>query len=321
MINFDFCKKYIIKRGLVFLTFFCLGQINAQDFQQISHYHFAPEMYNPSFSGRSNQTEIASVARVQWTGIEGAPTTGWLVGSMPLTQYNSGVGLNALYDDIGQFRTVKIAGQYSYKIRMGLNHISFGLAPTLWSKSLNSSWKSLDDASLDPSLSQNTNSGVMFDVDAGLSYNAPQGYVGLAMINLIGSGVDAVKFTSNRTMVLNAGYNLNQNWVRNITLHPALLVKLDLQNASSMVVDLSMFALYNEVFYFGLGVRTNDALVGYLGYQLYNTSGVLRIGYSYDYTISPLNSFNFGTHEVGIKYTLVKSVYQNASGYKNVRFL
>lgn len=319
--NFDIYKKYAIKKGLVLLAIFCCGYTYTQDFQQISHYHFAPEMYNPSFSGRSNQTEFASVARVQWVGIEGAPTTGWLVGSMPLTQYNSGVGINALYDDIGQFRTVKIAGQYSYKLRMGLNHISFGLAPTLWSKSLNSSWTSLDDESLDPSLSQNANSGVMFDVDAGLSYNAPQGYVGLAMINLIGSGDDAVKFSNNRTMVVNAGYNLSQNWLRNITLHPALLVKLDLQNTSSMVADLSMFALYNEVFYFGVGFRTNDALVGYLGYQLYNTSGVLRIGYSYDYTISPLNSFNFGTHEVGIKYTLVKSVYQNASGYKNVRFL
>lgn len=321
MMNFGFCKKNIIKGGVAFLATMGLLQVYAQDFQQISHYHFAPEMFNPSFSGRSNQTEFASVARVQWVGLEGAPTTGWLVGSMPLTQYNSGVGLKALYDDIGQFKTVKVAGQYSYKIRTGLNHISFGLAPVLWSKSLKSSWISLEDESIDPSLIENPSSGVMFDVDAGISYNAQQGYLGLAIMNLIGAGNDNISFSNNRTLVLNAGYNLQQNWLRNITLHPTLLVKFDLQNAGGAVADLSMFALYNEVFYFGAGYRTNDAIVGYLGYQLYNTSGVLRIGYSYDYTISPLNSFNFGTHEVGIKYTLVKSVYQNASGYKNVRFL
>jgi hypothetical protein len=53
----------------------------------------------------------------------------------------------------------------------------------------------------------------------------------------------------------------------------------------------------------GFSYRTGDAIMGMLEYQL---NEKLRFGYSYDYTISNLNPYNLGTHEVMIRYEFNK---------------
>jgi hypothetical protein len=47
------------------------------------------------------------------------------------------------------------------------------------------------------------------------------------------------------------------------------------------------------------GYRTGDAIVGMVEWQM---NDQLRFGYDYDYTISKLNPYNQGTHEIMLRY-------------------
>lgn len=90
---------------------------------------------------------------------------------------------------------------------------------------------------------------------------------------------------------LQAGYrvHLDESW--------ALLPTVAYRNVepAQASVDINLRADYKNQFYFGLGYRHEDALVGQLGFTY---SDFLRLHYSYDFTISNLRSQSSGTHGV-----------------------
>ena len=56
----------------------------------------------------------------------------------------------------------------------------------------------------------------------------------------------------------------------------------------------------------GISYRHADAVVGMLEIQI---SPKLRLGYSYDYTISDFRAYNKGTHEVMLRWEIPNSGY------------
>jgi hypothetical protein len=64
-------------------------------------------------------------------------------------------------------------------------------------------------------------------------------------------------------------------------------------------VELSAAVLLNEKLWLGGMYRTGDALGGMIKFDI---TRQLRLGYSYDYTLSELKPFNQGTHEVYISF-------------------
>lgn len=66
-----------------------------------------------------------------------------------------------------------------------------------------------------------------------------------------------------------------------------------------MEMDLSANALFNDFIWAGLSYRTGDAIAMLLGA---NITKQLRIGYSYDYSLSALQDFNTGSHEIMLGY-------------------
>ncbi|WP_298859611.1 type IX secretion system membrane protein PorP/SprF, partial [uncultured Gimesia sp.] len=79
----------------------------------------------------------------------------------------------------------------------------------------------------------------------------------------------------------------------------------------------------------GLSFRPGDALAPMLGYQTswvkkdgYNTiNNCIRVGYSYDLTMSEIKNYSSGSHEVFVTYCF--SVLSNPpqNRYSNPRFL
>ena len=66
--------------------------------------------------------------------------------------------------------------------------------------------------------------------------------------------------------------------------------------------DISSQFLYDNKFWFGGMYRPGDAVGALLGYQINNQ---VVIGYSYDYSISELQSINRGSQEIFISYDFV----------------
>jgi len=109
----------------------------------------------------------------------------------------------------------------------------------------------------------------------------------------------------------------------NIILEPAILAKYGLFKGSSYKpqIDLSATALFSQTFRGGLAFRqwgNSDALSVLLGYQRTN----MKIGYSYDITLSNVQRVSNGTHEIFVRYCIpIKTTPPTEFFRESVRFL
>jgi hypothetical protein len=85
-----------------------------------------------------------------------------------------------------------------------------------------------------------------------------------------------------------------------------------------MSLDVTANMLYNNFIEFGVGYRLDDSVSGLV--NVYVTPA-LRIGYSYDYTLTNLGNFNSGTHEIFLLYDIGSDKDGKGKGYdKSPRF-
>jgi type IX secretion system PorP/SprF family membrane protein len=86
------------------------------------------------------------------------------------------------------------------------------------------------------------------------------------------------------------------------------------------VIQLTITSLvrYNKKLWGGVSYRAGDALIGIIGLELFNG---IRIGYSYDYTISDIGKTSSGSHEFMINYCFDLNLGKSPMKYKSIRFL
>lgn len=82
--------KLIFRILLVVAALATTYQLHAQQNVVYSHYYLNPFLYNPSFAASNGYSELYLNYRNQWSGLEGAPTTGTISLQLPL---NPKVGL------------------------------------------------------------------------------------------------------------------------------------------------------------------------------------------------------------------------------------
>ena len=99
-----------------------------------------------------------------------------------------------------------------------------------------------------------------------------------------------------RTYYLYGGYNfaIRQN---NTFKLSGLLQAIE---TGTMQFDVTAMYIYDDVFWFGLSYRHLDAAVAMIGGQV----GPVKMGYSYDYTLSDIGRYSSGSHEVFIELQL-----------------
>jgi type IX secretion system PorP/SprF family membrane protein len=80
-------------------------------------------------------------------------------------------------------------------------------------------------------------------------------------------------------------------------IKPSVMVKY--VDKAPAIADFNVNVLLSNILWLGVGYRTNDAVVGMVELQL---SKKLRIGYSYDYTLSDIQQYSSGSHEFMLGY-------------------
>ena len=146
-------------------------------------------------------------------------------------------------------------------------------------------------------------------------------YVGFSAPNLMtsrhietingrpGSGVESVHF------FMTGGYVFTFNGNDNFKLKPAFMAKG--VEGAPVSLDLTTNVLINNKFEAGLGYRMGDSVSGLASFYVTPT---LRIGYSYDYTLSNLGAFNSGSHEVFLLFDLDLGILSGKGYDKSPRF-
>jgi type IX secretion system PorP/SprF family membrane protein len=311
----------------------CMGgtlTLRAQQDPYFTHFAFNKLFYNPAAAGESGKWCVNAVSHQQWRGYDDRtfeyktpafPSTG--IVQTQVGPRTSGFGFSAPisgrngtmnYGGIGlSYYTDKVAYELNTNIRL---HFAGALNMNDGSQlrvgvDVGSLQKELDGTKLrplmpnDPFIPNNRQADQKMTIGAGLMYRNPNMndlFVGISATNMLPQDYlygpsGAIQVTTVRHYYGVAGMTIpNFMGNGNLEFMPSALVKFN----TKAQLDLSALVKMNNLFAGGLAYRTeNDAMSILLGYY---PRPELRIGYSYDITLSRIQSASNGTHELQVNY-------------------
>lgn len=297
-----------------FLIVIGLVELNAQQDPHYTQYMFNTMSVNPAYAGSRGHGVFTVLGRAQWVGFTGAPDTQNLSFDTPIGYSGVGLGLNLLNDKIGPSSEIYFDGNLSYTVETGdLGNLAFGLR--LGGRILNIDWTKGDVDQNEQLFDNNISGRFLPTVGAGIYYHEPQWYIGLSVPNFIRSehydgSLASLKTTAVERMhfFFITGYVFDLS--ESIKFKPAALVKA--VSGAPVSLDISANFMFNDKFRIGAAWRWDDSISALLGFQV---SDSFLIGYAYDLTTSNYNVTNSGTHEIMLRYEMIKELK-----YRSPRF-
>ncbi len=319
------------KKSKIFLAvyFLLMIKIYAQQDPQFTHNYFNRVGVNPGAAGLNKAVCTNLFLRQQWTNFTAAPQTGLLTVDMAAFDnkpMHGGLGFIVGVDKQGFENTLNARLGYAYHLKLGNGTLGLGFDAGVINYSLKAVWLAPDGTSgiSDLSIPQSSLTSTNFDLGLGAFYNSDNFYFGLSSTHIPATTLKAsvnnknFKYTLVRHFYVNTGFNydINQKW----SLKPNILIKA---TTAAITVDVNALLFYNNAIWAGLNYRTTDAISALIGIN-YKT---FKIGYSYDYTTSKLNTSrggsSNGTHEIFVGYCLLLNnpAKLNVQRSRTVRFL
>lgn len=303
-------KSFILSISILLL----LPSVHAQTKPMFSQYMFNMLSINPAYAGNRNSLNVSGVYRKQWVGIPGAPSTGMVSVDSKLNNTNWGLGGQVYNDQVGIEKSTGFQGYATYHIPLVYNGEDIygeGADPLTLSVGMGFGimnyvadyTKVMTIQPGDQSFMRRIN-GWEPTAGTGLLLHCRQWYIGLSAPSLLRAKVlndnktDVSSLLAYNDLFFTGGYIFG-NEGDAIRWKPSLLIKM--ASGAPVQYDFNMTAWFNNVFSTGLSYRTGDAFVGMLELQL---NPQLRMGYAYDYTISQLNIYSKGTHELMLRYEI-----------------
>ncbi len=306
-------KPSINFRNLLWLVLIFPIGVNAQQEPQYTQYMYNTMTVNPAYAGSTGAFEAVLLHRSQWIGIDGAPTTQAFTAHTPLTNDKIGLGFSAVNDKLGPSNELYIDGNFSYTIGLDYDKkLAFGLKAG--ARLLNIDWsKGRYYDPQDALLNNNINNEIKPSLGAGVYYYTDNWYAGLSVPNFIrGNYYDDIQesVTLDRLhYYLIGGYVFT--FSDSFKLKPAVLVKA--VNGAPLTADASANFLLIEKLTLGVSYRWDDSVSALAGFQI---TPSFFAGYSYDYTVTRLNKYNDGSHEIILRFQLLNK----AARIKSPRF-
>ncbi len=262
------------------------------------------QFINPAYAGSREVLSANLMVHQQWTGLKGAPKTMNFGFHSPLKKLNLALGFVAFNDNIGVSHFTGLGINYVYRIRMkeGKRNLAFGLKTGLTSFKADLSQLKVNESG-DQVFDGVVYHQTRFDAGFGIYYYAPHFYISYSLPLLSSFGYNSLQAydtlnTKAVTSYLGSGFVFNVG--KDIQLHPSFMLK-SIKNDGQLELNLSVIVM--NTLSMGVSVRTSDALVLLLEYQI---NKQLRLGYAHDFVTSPLQSVTRGTNEIVLRYELIK---------------
>jgi len=320
-------KRFLL---VVLISALTLQFASAQQKPQYTQYVLNNMLVNPAVTGIENYVDIKTGYRSQWTGLQGAPITSYITGSVPFgsdfvggdaaalsggnganpysrlyTQNyeasapHHGLGFMVVSDMAGPINTTNIDLTYAYHLGLTSNfNLAVGVAAGMNHISLNTSELTLENP-LDPAIANGNNSQWKPDLGIGVWGYSSNYFFGVSALQLLSqnqffSTKNSVSQTKTVPQILVSG-GFKVFLTDDVTLMPSTLIKMI--KPLPVTYDINMKLALKDRFWIGGAYRNGDAVVGMFGL---NISSLINISYSYDYTTSPLRTVSSGTHEIVI---------------------
>jgi len=297
-----------MKANLLLLSTLFFLQSNAQQDAQFTQYMYNTILVNPAYAGTRDAMSIFISNRSQWIGLEGAPKTNSISMNTPITP-SLGIGLSVINDKIGCSDENNIAADISYSIPFSETHqLSFGVKASL--NLLNVDFNKLYlGSTIDNVFENNINNKFSPNIGVGFYYHSGVNYIGISAPNLLETVYFSDQNDSNSSKIIKdkthyyliAGHVFDLN--DRVKFKPSLQAKC--VKGSPLQVDLSANFMINEKFTAGVAYTYNSSASALFGFQ---TGESLFIGYSYDINTNNLQKYNSGSHEIFLRFEILKTV-------------
>lgn len=309
--------KYLYIGSAILFSTLIFGQ---QD-PQFTHYMYNMSVINPAYSTDSEGImNIGGFYRTQWVGAVGAPKTASLFIHAPVAKRVE-MGVSVVNDQIGDVvNENNIYVDFAYVLPVSeRTKLSFGIKGGATFFDANFNGFQFTDSNPDPAFFDNVNQ-VFPNVGVGTYLFGEKYYIGISAPNLLRTkhiersnsiatiGVEEIHY------FITGGYVFGLS--DNLKFKPAFMAKH--VGGAPLSVDLTANFLINDRFEVGAGYRLDDSMSGMVNFQI---TPSMRMGYSYDYTLTNLGNYNSGTHEIFVLFDLNLSNLLSKKGYdKSPRF-
>lgn len=301
------------------------GNLAAQQLPIYSQYILNGFMINPAMAGHDGYTSFNTTARQQWLGFKEAPQTysaSWqtrllqrsykIVNNpvrknkmlLPSTKGRVGLGAYIINDANAMVARTGVSFTYAYHIIMNNQQLSFGLAAKAFQYRIYRESLSFGEEG-DPVMNGDFNPVAYSpDADVGILFHGFDYFVGFSVSNLLQTSVligknELADFKTFRHYWLLGGYRFKLS--DDLELEPSTLLKTT-ENWNPQG-DFSLKLYYSDLFWGGLSYRTNKSIVAIVGVRVES----LYFGYSFDWALSEIGHFNYGSHEITLSIKLGSS--------------
>ena len=298
----------MMKRYITFAFLFTIASCAwSQQELQVSQYMFNGLLLNPAYAGTHDYFSASLLHRSQLVNLDNAPTTQVFAIDGPVAKDKLGLGLIVSNDQLGIISQLDVAANLSVKFQLGKGNLSFGLKGGISSYSADLSSVEIWDVQ-DQVYNQNNIQGeLVTKFGFGAYYYMDNFFAGISVPVIYSLDDEILPELTNQNNYFTQHYYANVGGIieagPSLAFKPSILVKY-LPNAP-VEVDLNCNALFFNRLWLGLGYRTQDALIGMVEY---NITPQLRAGYAYDYTLTDIQTYSSGSHEIMIGYDFGKNV-------------
>jgi type IX secretion system PorP/SprF family membrane protein len=293
-------KKVIFLLSILMATL----MTQAQQLSLYSQYMNDDFLLNPAVAGTKSYNPISSTFRKQWAGIDGAPVT-QSISFHAFAGKNVGLGGYVFNDVSGPTRRSGLNFSMSYHIRLSPDNnqkLALGLSALLFQNVFDATTLTTDIP--DDQAILNAHGNVLSpDANFGVYYfNEDKYYAGVSVHHLIQSEVDLFNTLENinnpveRSYFLTGGYRFELG--ENFDLTPSVLLRY--MESNPFQVDGNLNLTFKKLVWIAASYRYNDAVVGMIGFH----KKMFSVGYSYDYSISDIQSYSAGSHELFLSIRL-----------------
>ncbi len=288
-------KLFVVVVNLAFFT-----NSYAQIMSNIGQFQYGQLVFNPAYAGSSTSLRAQVIHRNQFVETDNAPSSQYLLIDAPLSS-KWGLGGVIEVKRIGLLKEVTVSANPSYRIKLSKeSFLQFGMkvAASRFSSDFSDAftWESND------AIISSFGSGTVLRLGSGAFYKYKNIYMGLSTPDLLNIDPNKVfyddeteKTSLGSNVVFNAGMEILINEFT--TLLPNVMVRYYSNRPLNYYINMGVE--FNQTVIVGLSV------VNPMAYGLYTRIAInpkIRVGYHYEFGLSPHELSSYHTNEITLAY-------------------
>ena len=326
----DKYKHTMIRTILSVVFILCVCSFAKAQDPVFSQFYASPTLLNPAFTGSVGAPRINLQSRFQWPSFDAYKTYAASFDTY-FREAKSGLGVYVMSDIQGEgfISTSEIKGMYSYQLNMRNNwsvrfgtEVGFGQKFYDWDKyvfldQIDPITGSVADQSFSEEQRPESLQANYFDISSGILFASKTVYAGLSLRHMNRGNDGVILLNENRLsngvpLMVSAQFGTQINFNKGnkrksgsfISPNVLIVKQGDFGQVNAGAYISSSF-VFGGVWY-RYSWTNADAAVFMLGVQ----SGVFKLGYSYDYTVSALQAYSGGgAHEIAVSFRFDQSEY------------